>query len=226
MSEEEARVGRVLAAWQQRLPAEAQDIIGLATAFRDPPIEDRLKEYLGSAPVQTLLHETWRASYEAFKARPGRMVVEAIRRPGSSALLERVGRYGPASAGAAPVSTPIRSSVAPSSMSSEAHGRREGARGAGGLPARPPRPSPAHDAGRGAKKWKCSTPIATPAYGMKRTAPMSLLIIPNIVSSLPHWSASLLLALLSRWRLATAAPVVGIRTLAEPGDLPGNARPV
>ena len=51
-----------------RLPAEAQDVIGLATAFRDPPIEDRLKEYLVSAPVQTLLHETWRRTVRAVRA--------------------------------------------------------------------------------------------------------------------------------------------------------------
>jgi hypothetical protein len=143
VSEEEARVGRVLAAWQQRLPAEAQDIIGLATAFRDPPIEDRLKEYLGSAPVQTLLHETWRREYEPFVARPADWLSKQIDDLIHLRLLERVGRYGPASAGAAPVidAHPLVRRAFEHVLGGA--GRREGARArAGFLRGRPDRRRP------------------------------------------------------------------------------------
>ena len=51
-SDEEHRVARVLAAFRRALPAEAQDVIALATAFRDPPTEPRLLDYLTSQPVR------------------------------------------------------------------------------------------------------------------------------------------------------------------------------
>src|SRR5262249_24379425 len=47
-SDEEQKVACVLAAFQAALPAEAQDILALATAYRDPPSESRLLEYLAS----------------------------------------------------------------------------------------------------------------------------------------------------------------------------------
>ncbi len=69
-SPEEQRVARVLAAWRQALPAEAQDVIGLATAFRDPPTERRLLEYLVSPPVRTLC--TRRGAGPMSRSRRGR----------------------------------------------------------------------------------------------------------------------------------------------------------
>ena len=81
---DEQRVARALVAWQRALPAEAQDVIALATAFRDPQAEARLREYLVSPPVRTLLHETWGRTYEPFAA-AGRMDGKADRRFDSSA---------------------------------------------------------------------------------------------------------------------------------------------
>ncbi len=102
-SEEEHRVARVLAAYQQALPQETQDVIALATAFRDPPTEMRLLEYLASAPVDTLLHETWRRMYPPFAQRPANWLREQIQQLIDLRLLERVGRAGPASSGMAAV---------------------------------------------------------------------------------------------------------------------------
>jgi hypothetical protein len=143
-SEEESRVARVLMAWQQRLPAEAQDLIGLATAFRDPPIEDRLKDYLISSPVQTLLHETWRREYEPFAARSPDWLSNQIDDLVHLRLLERVGRYGPASAGTPPVidAHPLVRRAFEHVLG--AVGRREGAQArAGFLRGRPDRRRPA-----------------------------------------------------------------------------------
>ena len=142
--EKESRVARVLAAWQQRLPTEAQDIIGLATAFRDPPIEDRLKDYLVSAPVQVLLHETWRRQYKPFAARPMDWLSKQIDDLVDLRLLERVGRNGPASAGTAPVidAHPLVRRAFEHVLGGA--GRREGAQArAGFLRGRPDRRRPA-----------------------------------------------------------------------------------
>ncbi|MBL8800115.1 MAG: ATP-binding protein [Planctomycetia bacterium] len=102
-SEEELRVARVLAAYQQALPADMQDVIALATAFRDPPTEARLLEYLISGPVRSLLHTTWGRQYPPFAGRPvgerQALVDETVR----LRLLERVGRAGPGDASAVPV---------------------------------------------------------------------------------------------------------------------------
>ena len=97
-SEEEHRVARVLAAFQQALPRETQDILALATAFRDPPSEPRLLQYLGSNPVRTLLHDTWGRTYPPLARRPPGWLREQIQRLIDLRLLERVGRAGPASA--------------------------------------------------------------------------------------------------------------------------------
>ncbi|MGH7223569.1 MAG: hypothetical protein ACRELF_10100, partial [Gemmataceae bacterium] len=91
-SEEEHRVARVLAAYQQVLPRETQDLIALATAFRDPPGETRLLEYLASQPVQTLLHETWQRTYPPLARRPAHWLQEQIQQLIDLRLLERVGR--------------------------------------------------------------------------------------------------------------------------------------
>jgi tetratricopeptide (TPR) repeat protein len=93
-SDDELRVARVLFAHQRALPAEAQDVLALSTAFRDPPAEDRLLDYLASAPVRGLLHDTWGRTYPPFADRPagwlGRQIDELVR----LRLLERVGRAG------------------------------------------------------------------------------------------------------------------------------------
>jgi hypothetical protein len=101
-SEEEYRVARVLAAFQQALPAESQDLIALATAFRDPPTESSLLHYLASAPVQGLLHETWRRGYQPFVGRPSGWLASQLQELIDLRLLERVGRGEP---GETPVDT-------------------------------------------------------------------------------------------------------------------------
>src|SRR5262249_20957926 len=53
-SPEEVGVLRVLHALDSALQQESKDILALATAFRDPPTEDCLIEYLLSQPVQVL----------------------------------------------------------------------------------------------------------------------------------------------------------------------------
>jgi tetratricopeptide (TPR) repeat protein len=94
VSDEEHRVARVLAAYQQALPPEMQDLIALATAFRDPPTEGRLLEYLASSPVQALLHQTWQRTYPPFARRPAGWLREQIQQLIDLRLLERVGRAG------------------------------------------------------------------------------------------------------------------------------------
>lgn len=90
-SDEERRVARVLAAFQAALPVESQDILSLATAFRDPPSERRLLEYLASTPVRTLLHETWGRTYLPFGDRPPGWPAEQVEDLVQLRLLERVG---------------------------------------------------------------------------------------------------------------------------------------
>jgi len=98
--DEEQRVGQVLALWQRALPADLQDVLALATAFRDPPTEPRLLEYLASPTVGTLLHETWGRTYAPFAGRPAAEVAGMVQELVALRLLERVGRGGPAGAGA------------------------------------------------------------------------------------------------------------------------------
>jgi hypothetical protein len=90
-SAEEANVLRVLSAFQTALPAESQDILALATAFREPPTEDRLLEYLASAPVQALLHETWQRGYAPFPGRDAGWLPAQLQELIDLRLLERVG---------------------------------------------------------------------------------------------------------------------------------------
>lgn len=90
-SEEEQKVARVLGGFQAALPQEAQDLLALATAFRDPPSEARLQEYLASEPVKMLLHQTWARAYEPFADRPTGWILTQIDDLVRLRLLERVG---------------------------------------------------------------------------------------------------------------------------------------
>ena len=90
-SDEEVHVARVLTAYQNVLPQEAQDILALANAFRQPPSQDRLLEYLASQPVQTILHKTWARNYLPFRQRPAGWLANQIQDLVDLRLLERVG---------------------------------------------------------------------------------------------------------------------------------------
>lgn len=89
--DEEASVARVLAAFQRALPAEQQDILALATAFREPPTEALLRAYLCSEAIQTLLHSTWRRQYVPFVERPVGWLADTLDELARLRLLERVG---------------------------------------------------------------------------------------------------------------------------------------
>jgi tetratricopeptide (TPR) repeat protein len=99
-SEEEQRVARVLAAYQRALSAEEQDALALATAFRDPPAEARLREYLAGPTVRHLLHDTWGRTYPPFAERPPGWLTGLVEGLVRLRLLERVGRHGPGGGGA------------------------------------------------------------------------------------------------------------------------------
>jgi hypothetical protein len=88
---EEAHVARVLAGYHAALSPEARDIVALATAFRSPPTKTRLLEYLGSAPLQHVLQETWGRRYVPFCARPAGWLAGQIQELVDLRLLERVG---------------------------------------------------------------------------------------------------------------------------------------
>jgi hypothetical protein len=90
-SDEEQKVARVLSAYGEALPREQQDILALATAFRDPPTGERLLEYLASQPVRALLHETWRRPYVPFAERPAAWLADQVQELVALRLLERVG---------------------------------------------------------------------------------------------------------------------------------------
>ncbi len=90
-SSEEEKVLRVLAAFQASLSAESQDVLALTTAFREPPTEGRLLEYLASSPIQTLLHETWQRAYAPFPERPSGWLAAQVQELIDLRLLERVG---------------------------------------------------------------------------------------------------------------------------------------
>jgi hypothetical protein len=91
LSGEEQRVARVLAAHGAALTAEAQDILALATAFRDPPTEARLLEYLASGPVRDLLHITWGRPYRPFVDRSPGWLAGQVQLLLDLRLLERLG---------------------------------------------------------------------------------------------------------------------------------------
>lgn len=89
-SDEENRVARVLLALQADMPTELQDILALATSFRQPTSETRLLEYLRSAPLRHLLHDTWGRGYVPFATRSGDWLREQVQTLVDMRLLERV----------------------------------------------------------------------------------------------------------------------------------------
>lgn len=91
-TDEEQKVARVLAAYAEALSSESQDILALATAFRDPPTEARLIDYLASEPVRHLLHDTWQRPYLPFQKRQCEWLKSQIDELAALRLLERVGR--------------------------------------------------------------------------------------------------------------------------------------
>jgi hypothetical protein len=141
-SGEEHKVARVLAAYAAALPAEQQDVLALATAFRDPPTEPRLLEYLASAPVRSLLHETWMRHYTPFAERPSGWLQMQIDQLVALRLLERVG-LAPGSAGGSLIDAhPLVRRAFEHNLGTA--GRRQGARArAGFLYGRPDRRRPA-----------------------------------------------------------------------------------
>jgi hypothetical protein len=88
--EEEQKVSRVLAAFQQALPREAQDVLALTTAFRDPTTEARVLDYLVSDPVRKLLHATWGRTYLPFQERPSGWLDAQLQELIDLRLVERV----------------------------------------------------------------------------------------------------------------------------------------
>lgn len=89
-SAEEGHVLRVLQALQAAMPAELQDILALATSFRQPASEIRLLEYLRSEPLRHLLHDTWGRTYGPFSARPATWLRDQVQTLVELRLLERV----------------------------------------------------------------------------------------------------------------------------------------
>ena len=89
-SAEEQHVLRVLTAFRATLPQETQDILALATSFRQPPTEARLLEYLCSEPLARLLHDTWSRDYVPLIDRPAGWLVRQIQELVDLRLLERV----------------------------------------------------------------------------------------------------------------------------------------
>jgi len=90
-SAEELHVAWVLAAFQKALSPEAKDILGLATAFRQPPTENRLLQYLLSVPVRQLVHQGWQRSYQPLGERGEPWLRGQIQELVDVRLLERVG---------------------------------------------------------------------------------------------------------------------------------------
>ncbi len=90
-SAEEQAVARVLLAFETALTAEERDILALATAFRQPPTEARLLQYLVSEPVAHLLHATWGRRYLPFESRGESWLKGRVQNLVELRLLERVG---------------------------------------------------------------------------------------------------------------------------------------
>jgi hypothetical protein len=90
-SEEENHVLRVLQALQEAMPPELQDILALATSFRQPSTERRLLEYLRSEPLRHLLHETWGRDYPPLQTRSPDWLRAQLQTLVDLRLLERVG---------------------------------------------------------------------------------------------------------------------------------------
>ncbi len=90
-SPEERGVLRVVSALDAVLEQHAKDILALATAFRDPPTEACLREYLLSESVQTLIATTWRRTYPPFAQQGTAWIGQQIQQLVDHRLLERVG---------------------------------------------------------------------------------------------------------------------------------------
>jgi tetratricopeptide (TPR) repeat protein len=91
LPDEESSVASVLALFQRDLGQETQDVLSLTTAFREPPREELLLDYLGSSAVKTLLHSTWARTYLPFAERGRSWLTEQIEELVRLRLLERVG---------------------------------------------------------------------------------------------------------------------------------------
>lgn len=89
-SPEERHVARVLGAFHKHLPQDRQDIVALATAFRHPPTQRRVLEYLASPPVDHLLRETWGRTYPPLSGRGAKELRAILEELVSLRLLERV----------------------------------------------------------------------------------------------------------------------------------------
>jgi len=89
-SDEENYVTRVLCALQAVMPQEMQDILALATSFRQPASDRRLIEYLHSESLRHLLHDAWRRAYEPFATRATAWLREQVQTLVTLRLLERV----------------------------------------------------------------------------------------------------------------------------------------
>jgi hypothetical protein len=89
-SDEEQQVARVLAAFHHALDQSSKDILALATAFRQPPSESQLVQYLLSPPVQAVLHQTWGRIYQPFAERGPGWLDGQIQELVDLRLLERV----------------------------------------------------------------------------------------------------------------------------------------
>jgi hypothetical protein len=141
-TDEEHKVARVLAAYAAVLPREQQDVLALATAFREPPAETRLLEYLTSAPVRTLLHDAWGRDYLPLAQRPADWLAALVDELVMLRLLERVG-LAPGSAGGTLIDAhPLVRRAFEHNLG--AAGRRQGAQArAGFLHGRPDRRRPA-----------------------------------------------------------------------------------
>jgi tetratricopeptide (TPR) repeat protein len=87
----ESSVAGVLALFQQALPQEEQDVLALATAFRDPPREALLLDYLLSPAVDHLLHGPWGRTYAPLAPRGRDWLASCVEELVSLRLLERVG---------------------------------------------------------------------------------------------------------------------------------------
>ncbi len=91
-TDEERHVARILAAFQDSLTQEQKDILALATAFRQPPTEARLLDYLGSDSVRHLLHDTRQRTYVPWARRSRGWIAAQVQALVDLRLLERVGR--------------------------------------------------------------------------------------------------------------------------------------
>ena len=90
-SDEENHVSRVLLALQAAMPAELQDVLALATSFRQPATEVRFLEYLRSEPLRHLLHDTWGRAYPPLQTRSRQWLQVQVQTLVDLRLLERVG---------------------------------------------------------------------------------------------------------------------------------------